>query len=252
MKPGPISRVVRGYFSTGVVNKNLLPQKDRFFAVTNSVIFKNILLHRINNIVKKIDGLNLIYNRMKIIKTLSGLEKLTEKDYIYISPLADIFFVEKGKSIPNLRLLNQGLDIDLSLGKGYTFKVMTYKLQYLNSFNNDSNYYNSQAFVDLKLDTLLRHLDVLNNLVKSLEFYRDQKDSNKDVIDNPLKILDFIKDIHNPKYKVSSDFVKFEDQYFDSSITFDNAPGFKPQFDFDKKNKKSPISFDFGEKNIFK
>jgi len=252
MKPGPISRVVRGYFSTGVVNKNLLPQKDRFFAITNSVIFKNILLHRINNIVKKIDGLNLIYNRIEIMKTLSGLENLKEKDYLYVSPFADIFFVEKGKSIPSLRLLNQGLDVDLALGKGYTFKVMTYKLQYLNSFNNDKNYYNSQAFVDLQLDTLLRHLDVLNNLVKGLEFYRDQKDSNKDIIDNPLKILDFIKDIHNPKYKVESDFVKFEGQYFDSSITFDNAPGFKPQFDFDKKNKKPSISFDFGEKNIFK
>jgi hypothetical protein len=252
MKPGPISRVVRGYFSTGTVNKNLLPQKDRFFAVTNSVIFKNILLHRINNIVKKIDGLNLIYNRMEIVKTLSGLEDLSEKDYMYISPFADIFFVEKGKSIPSLRLLNQGLDIDLSLGKGYTFKVMTYKLQYLNEFNNNTNYYNSQGFIDLKLDTLLRHLDVLNNLVKTLEFYRDQKDSNKDVIDNPLKILDFIKDIHNPKYKVESDFVKFDDQYYDSSITFDNAPGFKPQFDFDRKNKKPSISFDFGEKNIFK
>jgi len=252
MKPGSISRVLREYFKTNKIDVSVLDRRERFFATVNSIIFKNILLHRINRKVKDIESMDFVSNRIELIKTMNFFKtrEWSQKELIIISPLAEIFYVEKGKSIPSLRLLHQGLDIDLALGKGWTFKVMTYKLQYLDNFNNLNNYYNSKNFVDLRLETLVAHLDRLTDLMKSIKFYEINPDLNKDKIDNPLKVLDFIKDIHNPKFKVSSDFVLFDDQYLDSSIMMDKPLGFKPKFDFDPRNKKPKISFDFGDKPL--
>jgi len=84
----------------------------------------------------------------------------------------------------------------------------------------------------------LECLDFLTNKITSLTFFYPKKeDDNKLKIDNPLKVLDFIKDINNPKYVVTSDFVKFKGQYFISDTIMDESPGFKPKFDFGMKPK---------------
>jgi len=220
----------------------LLAQRERFFAEVNSVTFKNILLTRINKLVDKIDNMNIMTVRTNLLSTLYGLENLSQKELNSIHPFADIFFCKKDRSVPSLRLLRQGLDIDLSFGKGYSFETMTYKLQYLESYNSSKkDFFASKLFADLELETLIRHLERLTGFVTSLEFYKTTE-FNKDIIDNPLKVLDFIKDIHNPEYKCHADFIKFQGQYLDSSILFDKPLGFKPKFDFDPRNRKVKIS----------
>lgn len=255
MNPGLISRVVRNYLSTGKWDISLLPERERFFATFNSITFKNILLHKISEKVSYINSISMIDNRKDIMKVLfkniqGGPEEwlntegeliIPDKELFYISPLADIFFLKRGQSYPSIFALSKGMDMDLSLGRGWG--LYSYDIKYLLSFKNDSNFYNSQKFVDLRLESLVSDLDKLNNLQQTIEFHKDQKELRKDKIDNPLKVLDFIKEILNPKYKVSSDFVKFDNQYLDSSITRDPAPGFKPRFSFDKARKKLSMNF---------
>jgi len=258
MKPNLISRVLRNYLNTGNFDVNLLPERERFFATVNSITFKNVLLHKISDKITKIEKIDYLSNRIEILKTIlkqtyGGPDSWKKdgnndyiipiKDLIYMSPLIDIFFCKPGKSVPSIKLLNQGLDVDLSLGKGWKFELMTYYLQYITSFRTNPSFSNSKLFVDLKLETLVSHFDRLNNLEMTIEFYKDREDLRKDKIDNPLKVLDFIKEVLNPKFKISSDFVKFDNQYLDSSITRDPAPGFKPRFSFDKARKKLPLNF---------
>jgi hypothetical protein len=68
-----------------------------------------------------------------------------------------------------------------------------------------------------------------------LEFHLIKPDVNKERLDNPLKILDFIKEIHNPTFSNYFEFVKFENQIFDSEAFNEVTRGFKPIFDFAKK-----------------
>jgi len=265
MKPDLISRCLKSYFKTGSLDKNLLPVRERFFSEVNSITFKVILLNRIDELVKRIDKISLLDCRinlldkiltfpeleeLKILHPEENLKPLTERIYfskirsilINISPLSDIYFT-RDRSVVSMRSLRLGLDVDLNLGKGVSLKTLKYKLVYLNEFRSNDNYFQSQRFIDLKLEDLLRHLEELKSIYNDLEFFKDKKDSNKEVIDNPLKVLDFIKDINNPKYHVQSDFVKFDNQYIDSSALVDKEPGFKPRFDFGSKAKK--ISFTF-------
>jgi len=70
MKPILISRVVKHFLRTGVIDPNLLPDKERFFAEVNSIIFKNIVLHRINDLVKKIDSTDILNLRINILENV--------------------------------------------------------------------------------------------------------------------------------------------------------------------------------------
>jgi hypothetical protein len=81
---------------------------------------------------------------------------------------------------------------------------------------------------------LMHHNELLSELT-NLEFYLIKPDINKERLDNPLKILDFIKEIHNPLYSHNFEFVKFENQFFDSEAFQEVTRGFKPVFNFVKK-----------------
>jgi len=280
MKPKVISSVVLNYFKTGVINKNMLPVRERFFSEVNTITFKNIMLNRINDKVNMLNSIDLLEIRLNIVdkilvipefveylKTTCTFEleedkPLWDRKYfkecsefrnkilpilIKLSPIADIYFCKKDKSIVNLRLLHMGLDVDLSYGKGLTFDTLTYSYQYLIAFNKNQNFYNTKLFVDLAIEKLILDYEKLINLEKTLFFYLEHKDLNKEIIDNPLKVLDFIKDINNPKFKVSSDFVKFDNQYIDSSAVVDKPRGFKPIFDW--SNFKIKPKFDFDPRN---
>jgi len=69
----------------------------------------------------------------------------------------------------------------------------------------------------------------------NLEFHKVKPELHKERLDNPLKILDFIKEIHNPTFSNNFEFVKFENQFFDSEAFNEVTRGFKPVFDFHKK-----------------
>jgi len=67
MKPGLISKVVKNYLLTKKWDLTPIPKKDRFFASTNILTFKLILIHRIQNSIKSIFKLNHIANRISIL-----------------------------------------------------------------------------------------------------------------------------------------------------------------------------------------
>lgn len=247
MTPVLISKCIKEYFKTNNIDKKSLPVRERFFSEVNSITFKVILLNKINNLVEIIDKTSLLDCRINILGRILTFEKLdalkasnpsedskllTDRSYfkeirktlIEISPLADIYLT-RDRSVPSLRSLRLGLDIDLSLGKGVSLKTLKYKLIYLNEFRNDENYFQTQRFIDLKLEDLLRHLEDLKSILNDLEFFKEKDVVTKEKLDNPLKVLDFIKDIHNPKYQRQSDFVKFDGQYIDSSALVDKEPG---------------------------
>jgi len=276
MSPKIISRVVKNYMRDKVIKKDSLPVRERFYAAYNSIIFKNILIHRINSLTTKIKNIDVQMNRINLLdhiitspelenwyksqtSSLELVKPLTNRWYwndptfkkfknmfMEIAPLADVFFVSNNQSIPSIRLLRQGLDIDLIRGKGFSFTTLKYDLLYLNEFNGPKetlkDYYNSQRFVDLTLEKLLSNLSEVQNCVRNLLFYEPDLAENKEKLDNPLKVLDFIKDIHNPKFKVKSDFVKFDGNYIEAEAPVDVSPGFKPKFDFGSKAKKFNIS----------
>lgn len=66
MKPKVITKVVKEFMSTGMVSKDIIPIRDRFFSQVNCNTFKTILLHRIDSIVKQIDSINLDKERINI------------------------------------------------------------------------------------------------------------------------------------------------------------------------------------------
>jgi len=248
-----ISRVVKEFLQTGTISKFSLPVRERFFTEVNSINFKNILLHKIWDKTQELLKIDLTQNRINLLKTVIEFSDISSDHPDYnkrlreISPFADIFYSLPGQSVPSLRALRLGLDIDLRLTKGQGYNVLGGELQpkdlyryYLEAFANRHNhkFYQSKLFVDIRLPDLLNHLDMLTNLILTTKFYDPPKDIHKEKIDNPLKVLDFIKDINDPKYNVSSDFVIFDGNYIDSSAPVDKSPGFKPQFDFGSKSKK--------------
>ena len=70
MKPGLISKIVKNYLQKGKWDLTVISKKDRFFAATNILTFKLILIHRIKNSIDKILKLNLVTNRLSILDSL--------------------------------------------------------------------------------------------------------------------------------------------------------------------------------------
>jgi len=269
MTPGVISRVIKGYFKTGIVDENLIPVKDRFFSEVNSITFKSILLHKIDKLVIRLDSLARSDHRINIFDQLWTSRSLQQyyqsiggnlsldkpliervywnendfrpykKIFLRFSYLAESFLIRDNTKLCNLKYLDLGMDVDLAAGRSLLSKTgaLWWELRYLRNFRNRSqnNFWNTQAFIDLKLSDLLNDWEKLKLIEKDLFFYLPKDDANKEVIDNPLKILDFIKDINNPTYKVKSDFVKWKGQYIDSEALVDESPGFKPSFNFKPK-----------------
>jgi hypothetical protein len=263
MKPGLISRVVKQYLKTGILDPDSLPIRERFFAEVNSIKFKSILINRINSLVKKVDNLSITRVRLSILDRIISSDELTlfykdfpkdksleldkdlfdrsyfnepsfskfKKMFLEIASFADIFMTGLGSfSLTNLRALRLGMDVDLSYGSFNLLKTEKYKLMYLNAFNKDKEkFFMSKLFADLELENLLSDFEKLQSLLKSIEFYKIDPKLRSETLDNPLKVLDFIKDIHKPEFFVSSDFVKFKGQYIDSSAIVDKSPGYKPQ-----------------------
>jgi hypothetical protein len=267
MTPGTISKVVKNYFKTGTVDPNLIPVKDRFFSEVNSITFKSILLHKIDKLVTKLDSLDRYKHRVNILdhlwsskeletflKSVKDLElskPLVDRKYwkdlpkplrlIYLKYcyLSESFLIRDNSKLANMKYLNLGMDVDLLAARSLLAKTgpMWWELRYLRNFRNrdQNNFWNTQAFIDLKLSDLLNDWEKLKLIEKDLLFYLPKEETHKEVIDNPLKILDFIKDINNPTYKVKSDFVKWNNQYIDSEALVDESPGFKPKFNFGQK-----------------
>jgi hypothetical protein len=272
MTPGVISRVVKGYLDKGVIDINLIPVKDRFFAEVNTITFKSILLFKIEKLVTKLHSMDRMKHRVNILDHLWSNEelrtflKLTEelqlelplvdrnywktlplslrKIYIKYSYLSESFLGSSKDKIAHMKYLNLGMDVDLLMGRSLLSKTgsLWWDIRYLNGYRNRerNNYFNTQAFIDLKLSDLLKDFEKLKSIERDLLFFLPKTDLQKEVIDNPLKVLDFIKDIHNPLYKVKSDFVKWrgvtgKEEYIDSEALVDESPGFKPKFDFSKK-----------------
>lgn len=146
MTPNLISKVVLNYLKTGKWDVTLISKRDRFFAATNIMTFKLIIIHRIINSINRINKLNAVNNRINILdhllssdeletyyqslsndnKSLELDKRLTERSYfnsdgfksfktrfVSLSPFSNIFF-GKDSSYPNLSLLRHGLDIDTS------------------------------------------------------------------------------------------------------------------------------------------
>jgi hypothetical protein len=145
-----------------------------------------------------------------------------------------------------------GFDIDLTLGIGFTFVTMKSEISYLKAWDfHKDEYFNTKKFFDLELQTLLDDLKALQAWLKSSRFYIVDENLNKEVIDNPLKVLDFIKEIHNPKYKVKSEWLKFKGNIIEFDANVDASPGFKPNLDFLKKGSKPAFTVDLDFKPSF-
>jgi hypothetical protein len=269
MKPGLISKVVKNFLTTGKWDITLIDKRSRFFAHTNILTFKLILIHRIQNSIKKVFKLNHISNRINLLdrvitsdplekyykslcdnnKSLELDKELTERWYwrdpsfknfktmfLEISTFANIFYSSQNNQYPDLNLLRVGLDVDMSFDTSRRLWSSKYYLIYLSEFEQDKlKFLKSKKFLDLELDMLLMHHNELLSELTNLEFYLIKPDVNKERLDNPLKILDFIKEIHNPLYSHNFEFVKFENQFFDSEAFQEVTRGFKPVFNFVKK-----------------
>jgi len=269
MKPGLISKVVKSYLLSKKWDLTPIPKKDRFFASTNILTFKLILINRIQDSIKKVFKLNKMSNRISILdkiitsddlesfyqsmtnKGLSlELEKpITERSYwlspdflkfkkqfISIQVFANIFFNNKNDTYPDLNLLRLGLDIDDTYDTHRRLWSYKYNLIYLSEFEQDkTKFLKSKKFLDLELDLFLKHHNELLSELTNLEFHCIKSDINKERLDNPLKILDFIKEIHNPAFSNNFEFVKFENQFFDSEAFNEITRGFKPVFNFVNK-----------------
>jgi hypothetical protein len=120
------------------------------------------------------------------------------------------------------------MDLDLSTDKSKVWR-MKYDLYYLNEYNsNTRKFLKSKKFLDLRIEDLLKHHNELLEILTKLQFYDYSPDLNKEKIDNPLKVLDFLKDIHNPKFRLESEFVAFDNQYFDTDAFSQERRGMKP------------------------
>lgn len=255
MKPGLIRKVVKEYFERGVVNPTKLPVREQFFAEQNSVTFKVVCLHKIKNLVEQIKKMSIVEERVNILKTIlteEDIERLGKKTLIELSPAMDVFYVKPGQTAVSLRALRMGFDIDLTLGIGFTFVTMKSEISYLKAWDfHKDEYFNTKKFFDLELQTLLDDLKALQAWLKSSRFYIVDENLNKEVIDNPLKVLDFIKEIHNPKYKVKSEWLKFKGNIIEFDANVDASPGFKPNLDFLKKGSKPAFTVDLDFKPSF-
>jgi len=67
MSPKIISRVVKNYMRDKVIKKDSLPVRERFYAAYNSIIFKNILIHRVNSLTTKIKNIDVQTNRINLL-----------------------------------------------------------------------------------------------------------------------------------------------------------------------------------------
>jgi len=269
MTPGLISKVIFNYIKTGKWDVSFIPKRDRFFAATNVMTFKLILIHRIINSINTINKINVINNRIQILDTIYDSEALRnyyknlilsnkslelekpiylrwywnddsfknfKKIFISTSSFSNIFFNNTSNSLPSLNLLRHGLDIDSTYDTGRRLWSMKYDLIYLSEFReNKTKFLKSKKFLDLELDLFLKHHNELLSLIANLKFHELKPDTNKERLDNPLKILDFIKDIHDPLYAQNFEFIKFENQFFDSEAFQEVTRGFKPVFDFVRK-----------------
>jgi hypothetical protein len=271
MDPGLISKVVRHYLKEGKFNSNLLPIRERFWSEVNTITFKNILLHKISDFLDRLSVMNLERLRINLsdqMVTSDSLESYYsslleqgkslelekalcdrwywscpsflpfKKMFFDINYVFNIFYLDRGDTYEDIRHIRLGMTVDLSYGSYIPRGLLMPYLKYQMSFKNLENYYNSKEFIDIRLEDLIDCLDFLTNKVTVLTFFYPKKErDSRALLDNPLKVLDFIKDIHNPKYKVSSDFVKFGNQYLGSDTLVDESPGFKPKFDFGLKPK---------------
>lgn len=269
MKPGLISKVVKNYLKTKKWDLTPIPKKDRFFASTNILTFKLILIHRIQDSIKRVFKLNLLENRISILDKMitsddlesyykSRLDKhlpldlekdITDRSYwldpdfkkfkdqfLAIHTFSNIFFNNKNGTYPDLNLLRLGLDVDDTYDTHRRLWSSKYSLIYLSEFEqNKEKFLKSKKFLDLELDLFLKHHNELLSEQMNLEFHKVKPELNKERLDNPLKVLDFIKEIHNPLYSNNFEFVKFENQFFDSEAFNEVTRGFKPVFDFAKK-----------------
>jgi len=269
MKPGVISKVISNYIRTQKWDVSFIPKKDRFFAATNVMTFKLILIDRIQNSINLINKIDSLQNRIQILDHIYDSEELRKfyfdltsqnrsleltkpliqrwywndpsfikfkKIFISTSSFSNIFFNNSTGTYPDLNLLRHGLDIDTTFDTNRRLWHMVYDLIYLNEFNNNkTKFIKSKKFLDLDLELFLKHHNELLSLIANLKFHELKPDINKERLDNPLKILDFIKEIHNPTYAQNFEFIKFENQFFDSEAFNEVTRGFKPKFDFVQK-----------------
>jgi hypothetical protein len=94
----------------------------------------------------------------------------------------------------------------------YTFDTTPIKEGYIKAFRGSIDFYNTEIFLNLTVESLLEDLEILTNRLKTLTFYLPDANATKEKIDNPLKILDFIKDLNNPLYYVESKYVIFDNE----------------------------------------
>lgn len=148
MKPALISKLVKNYIQKGVFDLSLLEKRDRFYSNVNELTIKHIMINKIEFLINKIDAIDHFKNRINLLDHLFTSDQLEgyyfyvvtdlkkslelEKDltdrwyfidpvfknfklgFIQYSPFANIFFNNKSGTYPDLRLLSQGLDIDLT------------------------------------------------------------------------------------------------------------------------------------------
>lgn len=265
MKPGSITLVVKKYFKTKEIDLSVIQKRDRFEAMKNINIAKHIMINKILFIINKVESINPLINRINILdhiitspqledyyayqmeqgKSLELEKPITERWYwmdpnfklfkegfIQWSSFSNIFFNTKSGSYPDLRLISQGLDIDTTFDTPSRLWHMKMDLMYLNEFKQDKiKFFKTKKFLDLSLDILIKHHTEAMSVLADLEFYKYDPDLNKEKLDNPLKVLDFIKDIKNPLFKTSSEFIFFDDQYFDIDAFSGKRKGMKPEFD---------------------
>jgi hypothetical protein len=274
LKPGLISKVIHNYLSNDKFDITILPKEERFHSELNVDTFKSVLIHDIEKYINQIRSTSILKNRVQICYNLITFPDLVslnrvlsdeggffnksfsdiisskvlltplsmtlfnkvQKIMVNISSFSAIFFTEKNGEYPNLKLLHQGLDMDLTNDMVSTLFLAKYEWSYLNEFKNDKKkFFLSKKFLDLELSELLKHREELIAKLASLKFHNlKDVDLTDSKLDNPLKILDFIKDIHNPKFKVDSPFIKFENQYLDKDAFGEKPRGFTPRFDFSK------------------
>jgi len=152
LKPGLITKVVFNYLVKGKFDISILPKEERFHSELNADTFKSVLIHDIAKYVDQIRSTSILKNRVQIcynIMTFPELKLLdtiltdeggffkipfsdiisskvilstsslnlfykVQKIMVGVSSFSAIFFVEKNGEYPNLKLLHQGLDMDLT------------------------------------------------------------------------------------------------------------------------------------------
>jgi hypothetical protein len=119
----------------------------------------------------------------------------------------------------------------------YTYDTTAIKENYIKAFRGSIDFYNTEIFINLTVESLLEDLEILTNRLKTLTFYLPDKNVSKEKIDNPLKVLDFIKDLNNPLYYVESKYVVYDDKLYTveglvASLKKEEKPKVKITLDF--------------------